>query len=192
MWEWQVWRCFDHVKETFQDKGWEYEQDGRFDTITRWCRSWQNLVTTASCSLSGIQTRASAGSSCATSHGEAWCTCGASKTYRRRRKPGRCSKATEPPYRRCPTLENARYTSCRSRRCCRRADPIRVSAPGTPILARDAAFTGPVQALLRAPIRAVGLRRRARKADLRRGTILPGIRSFSLAVHAAKVRMEHL
>ncbi len=31
MWEWQVWRCFDHVKETFQEKGWEYRQDGRFD-----------------------------------------------------------------------------------------------------------------------------------------------------------------
>lgn len=31
MWEWQLWRCFDHVKETFQDKGWEYGQDGLFD-----------------------------------------------------------------------------------------------------------------------------------------------------------------
>jgi hypothetical protein len=27
--EWRIWRCFDHVKETFQDKGWEYEH---FDT----------------------------------------------------------------------------------------------------------------------------------------------------------------
>ena len=29
--KWQIWRCFDHVKETFQDKGWEYGQDGLFD-----------------------------------------------------------------------------------------------------------------------------------------------------------------
>ncbi len=31
IWEWQVWRCFDHVKETFEEKGWEYGMDGRFD-----------------------------------------------------------------------------------------------------------------------------------------------------------------
>ncbi|CAN5241001.1 hypothetical protein BH24ACT19_BH24ACT19_08380 [soil metagenome] len=30
-WEWQVWRCFDNVRETFEEKGWEYGLDGRFD-----------------------------------------------------------------------------------------------------------------------------------------------------------------
>jgi hypothetical protein len=22
-WDWQAWRCFDHIKETFEEKGWE-------------------------------------------------------------------------------------------------------------------------------------------------------------------------
>ncbi len=22
-WEWEAWRCFDHIKETFEEKGWE-------------------------------------------------------------------------------------------------------------------------------------------------------------------------
>jgi hypothetical protein len=24
MWDWQVWRCFDNIRETFEEKGWEY------------------------------------------------------------------------------------------------------------------------------------------------------------------------
>jgi hypothetical protein len=28
-WEWQVWRCFDNIRETFEDKGWKYTLDGR-------------------------------------------------------------------------------------------------------------------------------------------------------------------
>ncbi len=30
-WEWQVWRCFDNIRETFEVKGWEYRFDGRDD-----------------------------------------------------------------------------------------------------------------------------------------------------------------
>ncbi len=27
-WEWQVWRCFDNIRETFEEKGWEYRFAG--------------------------------------------------------------------------------------------------------------------------------------------------------------------
>ena len=27
-WEWQVWRCFDDIRETFEEKGWEYKPGG--------------------------------------------------------------------------------------------------------------------------------------------------------------------
>jgi hypothetical protein len=30
-WEWQAWRCFDHIGETFEEKGWECEFAGRGD-----------------------------------------------------------------------------------------------------------------------------------------------------------------
>ena len=30
-WEWQVWRCFDDLRETFEEKGWEYRFAGRND-----------------------------------------------------------------------------------------------------------------------------------------------------------------
>jgi hypothetical protein len=30
-WEWQVWRCFDNIRDTFEEKGWEYRFDGRND-----------------------------------------------------------------------------------------------------------------------------------------------------------------
>ena len=30
-WDWQVWRCFDHIKETFEEKGWEAGFLGRDD-----------------------------------------------------------------------------------------------------------------------------------------------------------------
>ena len=30
-WEWQVWRCFDEVRDTFEEKGWNYRLDGRDD-----------------------------------------------------------------------------------------------------------------------------------------------------------------
>lgn len=29
-WEWEMWRCFDSIKETFEEKGWESE-GGRMD-----------------------------------------------------------------------------------------------------------------------------------------------------------------
>ena len=31
MWEWQVWRCFDNIRETFEEKGWEYRFSRRDD-----------------------------------------------------------------------------------------------------------------------------------------------------------------
>ncbi len=31
VWEWQVWRCFDNIRETFEEKGWEYRFAGRND-----------------------------------------------------------------------------------------------------------------------------------------------------------------
>ncbi len=31
VWEWQVWRCFDNIRETFEQKGWEFRFDGRND-----------------------------------------------------------------------------------------------------------------------------------------------------------------
>lgn len=30
-WEWQVWRCFDEVRDAFEEKGWSYRLDGRDD-----------------------------------------------------------------------------------------------------------------------------------------------------------------
>lgn len=103
------------MKETFQDKGGEYGQDGLFDNeVVPLLAEFGDYRVVF---LSGIQPRASAGLSCATRHGGAWYTCEASRTYRRQRRLGRCSKATEPPHRRCPTLKSARYTSYRSRRC---------------------------------------------------------------------------
>ncbi len=30
-WEWQVWRCFDNIRETFEERGWEYRCAGRDD-----------------------------------------------------------------------------------------------------------------------------------------------------------------
>jgi hypothetical protein len=30
-WDWQAWRCFDHIKETFEEKGWEAGFFGRDD-----------------------------------------------------------------------------------------------------------------------------------------------------------------
>jgi hypothetical protein len=30
-WEWQAWRCFDHIGETFEEKGWETGTSGRGD-----------------------------------------------------------------------------------------------------------------------------------------------------------------
>ena len=27
-WEWQVWRCFDSIRETFEERGWEYRLSG--------------------------------------------------------------------------------------------------------------------------------------------------------------------
>ena len=27
-WEWQVWRCFDSIREAFEERGWEYRLSG--------------------------------------------------------------------------------------------------------------------------------------------------------------------
>jgi hypothetical protein len=29
-WEWQVWRCFDSIREAFEEKGWEYTLSGGY------------------------------------------------------------------------------------------------------------------------------------------------------------------
>ena len=29
-WEWQVWRCFDSIREAFEEKGWEYSLSGGY------------------------------------------------------------------------------------------------------------------------------------------------------------------
>jgi hypothetical protein len=29
VWEWQAWRCFDHIEETFEEKGWKTGVFGR-------------------------------------------------------------------------------------------------------------------------------------------------------------------
>src|SRR5919112_4009842 len=29
VWEWQAWRCFDHIEETFEEKGWKTGAFGR-------------------------------------------------------------------------------------------------------------------------------------------------------------------
>ncbi len=31
VWEWQAWRCFDHIEETFEEKGWKTGVLGRHD-----------------------------------------------------------------------------------------------------------------------------------------------------------------
>ena len=31
VWEWQAWRCFDHIAETFEEKGWQTRFLGRHD-----------------------------------------------------------------------------------------------------------------------------------------------------------------
>jgi len=84
------------VKETFQDKGWEYGQDGHFDNevvplLTEFGDyrvvffKWD--PNTGECWFElRDEARRSMGY-----------TCGASRTYRRWRSLGRCSKATEPP-----------------------------------------------------------------------------------------------
>jgi len=30
-WEWQAWRCFDNIREAFEEKGWEFRFVGRND-----------------------------------------------------------------------------------------------------------------------------------------------------------------
>jgi len=30
-WEWQVWRCFDNIREAFEKRGWEFRFDRRND-----------------------------------------------------------------------------------------------------------------------------------------------------------------
>lgn len=45
-WEWQVWRCFDGIRETFEEKGWEFRFGGRDadDTITLLAESGEHYI----------------------------------------------------------------------------------------------------------------------------------------------------
>jgi len=100
------------VRETFEEKGWEYGLDGRFDN-----EALPLLAESGDLRVVFYARDPGTGECWFELRGEAWCTCGARRTYRRRREPGRCSRATAPLCERWALLTSACFTSYRSRRC---------------------------------------------------------------------------
>jgi hypothetical protein len=79
-WEWQAWRSFGDIRETFKEKGWKCRFNGRnedgvmpllAEAGDRYCISF----------LRGTPARERAGSSCATRFDAGWCSCKAHTTY---------------------------------------------------------------------------------------------------------------